>query len=158
MKKSVIGLVVLVVLMVAGSVLAQDYSGTFGLLDGNEVRAQKAKVPASGLYIGGTAVTATAAQLNAIGSKGTTGVTNVTAQTATVSATVTPQAGATVTATAVVTPQTFVPTYILADGTTNDVAIVTNATVAVTIANGAGLLTNVTATVAGVTTNVLNQR
>jgi len=69
-----------------------------------------------------------------------TAVTNATAATV-----ITPKPGATVTATAVVTPLTFVPAFIMADGTTNTTAIATNATVAITIVGGAGLLTNATA-------------
>lgn len=102
-------------------------------------------------------------------------VSNVTVQTATITATVTRQPGATVTATAAATPQNaaisvaFTPqTVSLTDtngvtavcwtGCTATVTAPTNVSIAVTVANGVGLLTNATATVAGVTTNVVLQR
>lgn len=53
------------------------------------------------------------------------------------------KSAAAITATAAVTPVTFVPSFILADGTTNAVAIMTNATVAVTVVNGGAVLTNI---------------
>lgn len=53
------------------------------------------------------------------------------------------QQKADITATAAVTKQTYVPTFLLADGTTNTTAIVTNATVAVTVVNGSVVVTNV---------------
>lgn len=59
--------VLAVLALVAGVVFAQELANTtFGKLSGNEIQATKVAVPASGLTIGGTAVTATAAQLNAV--------------------------------------------------------------------------------------------
>lgn len=86
--------------------------------------------------IGGTTVTATAAQLNAVSDKGTTGITNVVPVTAAITAT----------GTVSITKQTYVLPAILADGTTNGVAIVTNATATATInvLNGGVVVTNLT--------------
>jgi hypothetical protein len=70
---------------------------------------------------------------------GVAAVTNATAAT-----TITKQ-NAAITATAVFTPQTYVIPAILADGTTNTVASVTNGTIAVTIVNGTVVMTNATA-------------
>lgn len=134
MKKA---LAVLAVVLVAGAVLAQDIvSGTFGKLDGNEVHAQKVKVPVSGLVINGTAVSATAATLNAAAGKSATGVTNVTAQ-----------VGTTVTATGTVAiVATWVALTNVFDSVTNVFyapTAVPTATTAINVLNGAGFVTNV---------------
>lgn len=57
------------------------------------------------------------------------------------------KSSAAITATAAVTKQTFVPAFMLADGTTNTVAIMTNATAAITIVNGASVVTNIVLTI-----------
>jgi hypothetical protein len=56
------------------------------------------------------------------------------------------QSKAAVTATAVVTPQTKTIEYMSADGSTNTLAVCTNATVAVTVVNGGTVCTNVAVT------------
>lgn len=73
---------------------------------------------------------------------------SVTPQKATVTGTsaITAQRAA-VTATAVLTPQTYVIPAILADGTTNTVASMTNGTIVVTVVNGANVMTNASAAV-----------
>lgn len=53
------------------------------------------------------------------------------------------QQKAVITATAAVTPQTYVIPAILADGTTNTVASMTNGTVAITVLNGSTVVTNI---------------
>lgn len=58
---------------------------------------------------------------------------------------------AVVTATAVVTPLTKTIEYMSADGSTNTLAVCTNATVAVTVVNGGLVVTNVTASLSDIT-------
>jgi uncharacterized membrane protein len=86
-------------------------------------------VKGGSLAIDGVKYTGTAAQLNAAAGGVST------------NATVTKSVAA-ITATAAVTRQTFVPALSMADGTTNTVAFMTNATVAVTVVNGGVVLTN----------------
>ncbi len=144
MKKTVA--LMAVVGLVAGSVLAQELANTtFGKLSGNEIQAKK-------IVLDGTTLSAT---------KSTTGVTNVTALTATLTATVTPQAPAAVTPTITVAGTLVTNTIVYKDGSD---AILTNTIIyvsAVPTATSSALpvfLTNATATVAGVATNVAVQR
>ena len=89
--------------------------------------------------IGGTKVEATAAQLSAAAGGSITNGTVVTNAVLTLSP-------AAITATSAITRQTFVPPFILSDGTTNAIAIMTNATAAVTVMNGGVVITNVVIT------------
>jgi hypothetical protein len=61
------------------------------------------------------------------------------------------QSFAAITATAVVTPLTKSITYLGIDGSTNKLAVCTNATVAVTVVNGGVVVTNVAASLSAIT-------
>ena len=89
--------------------------------------------------IGGTKVTATADQLTAAAAGSVTNGTVVTNAVLTLRS-------AAITATAAVTRQVYTPAFMLADGTTNAIPQMTNATVAVTVVNGGVVLTNVIVT------------
>jgi hypothetical protein len=122
MKKIIVA--VLAVALVCGVSMAQQK------VVSTEVQAERILVPASKLFIGGTAVTATATQLNNAAS----------------GATVT-QSKAAITATAVVTAQTAAIYDSAGVACTNAagaaVAVITNATVAVTVVNGGSVVTNI---------------
>lgn len=90
------------------------------------------------VFLGGTEITATAAEINDnVGSKGPLAITNAVL-------TLSPAA---ITATAVITKQTVIPPFIMDDGSTNTtIAVMTNATAAITVANGGVVITNVVIT------------
>jgi hypothetical protein len=130
--KKLMAFVMVMVLILASMVMAEKpVTGEVTFDTGSKVHLD------GQIIIGGTVLTATAAELNAnIGTKTATAVTNAVL-------TLSPAA---ITATAAITRQTYVPAFILADGTTNTIAQMTNATAVVTVANGGVVITNVTIT------------
>jgi hypothetical protein len=128
MKSKVVALVLVSVVCLVSAVFAQQKveKGTVVFDDGSILNLN------GKVYLDGTQLTATAAEINAgFGSKSTTGVTNVT-QTL---------SRAVITATAAVTAQRFALTNVY-DGVTNTLSVMTNATVAVTVVNGDLVVTN----------------